>query len=285
MLEKRFKAVPTQLFAVSGTIAGVVTVVDTSLFKVKQQVIVAANSLPNLDALEVKNIISTTQMMIGLQSTNIFLPIDLSAYTTSLAAKIFANEQRRPTITADDFERACYEEEPTVAKRVVMVDKYGDKYDENNPLPIAFDGTISIGDVQIKDQDGDELQVNNDGSINVNVVSSPSSSPGLMTLYQEVSSVVSGVETTMATYIAPTNGFKLYRINVSGDNIALFTLSVAGVVVAVKRTFFGNLNENFIFEPFENGLEVLAGDQLQVTVIHQRPFIADFEVTIMGLNL
>jgi len=147
MLEKRLKAVPAQLFAANGTADGIVTIPDTSLFKVKQHVIVAASTLPNLDKLEVKNIISPTQMVVGLQTTNIFLPFDISAYTAALGANIFANEQRRPTITSDDFERACYEEEPTVAKRVVMVDKFGNKYDDSNPIPV--NASVSVGDVNV----------------------------------------------------------------------------------------------------------------------------------------
>jgi S-adenosylmethionine hydrolase len=155
MLEKRFKIVAPQLFAVNGGADGTVTVPDTSLFKVKQQVIVVAASLINQDQLEVKNIISPTQMLLGLRTTNIFTGLDLSAYTTALGAFVFANEQKRPVITADDFERACFEEEPVVAKRVIMVDKWGNRYDSNNPVP-----TVTAGDNwdeidMTRDTDGD----------------------------------------------------------------------------------------------------------------------------------
>lgn len=147
MLEKRFRAVPSQLFTASGTANGIVTVPDTSLFKVKQQVIVAANTLTNLDQLEVKDIFSPTQMMVGPKTANINTPQNLSAYTVALGANIFANEQKRPQVPSDDFERACFEEEPVVAKRVIMVDKFGNKIDDNNPLPV--NASVSVGDINV----------------------------------------------------------------------------------------------------------------------------------------
>lgn len=147
MLEKRFRAVPAQSFAANGTTTGIITVPDTSLFKVKQQVIVAASTLPNLDQLEVKDVLSPTQMMLGPRTANITTPQDLSAYTTALGANVFANEQKRPQVPSDDFERACYEEEPTVAKRVIMVDKFGNKIDNANPFPV--NASVSIGDINV----------------------------------------------------------------------------------------------------------------------------------------
>lgn len=147
MLEKRFAAVPPQLFASNGTTNGVVTIADTSLFKVKQQVIITASALPNLDKIEVKHVISPTQMIVGPRTGPINSFTDVSAYTTAGTAFIFANEQLRPTITADDFERAVYEEEPTVAKRVILVDKFGNKIDDSNPLPV--DVEVVVSDVKV----------------------------------------------------------------------------------------------------------------------------------------
>ena len=46
MLEKRFIAVPPQLLIADGTANGIVTVANTRLFKVKQEVVLTAISLP-----------------------------------------------------------------------------------------------------------------------------------------------------------------------------------------------------------------------------------------------
>lgn len=134
MFEKRFAAVSAQLFTANGGTNGSISIADARLFKVKQHVIVSATGQTNLE-LEVKKVTSSTSMIVGPITGSINTFTDLSAYTTASTASVFANEQRRPTITSDDFERAVYEEEPIVAKRVILVDELGNKYDTANPLP------------------------------------------------------------------------------------------------------------------------------------------------------
>ncbi len=169
MLEKRYRAVAPQLFTANGTANGLITVPDTTLFKVKQDVHISANTLPTLYKLEVKDILSQTQMIIGPDGGAINLPTDLSAYTVALSAVIFCPaEQKRPAINSDEYMRAVYAEEPTVALRTFQVDELGNAYDSTNPLPVAFDGTISIGSVSIV-EGGNTLTVNPDGSLNVKI--------------------------------------------------------------------------------------------------------------------
>lgn len=186
MFEKRFAAIPPQSFIADGTTDGVITVADTRLFKVKQEVYLTATSLPNLDKIEVKSVISLTQLAIGPKNGSIKSRTDVSLYTTALSAVIGANEQDRPNIGMDYHERANFEEEPTVADRVILVDELGNKYNAQNPLPIAatFDGDVTVGDIRITADDNDpkvgdihssirigdgnnEVAVNPDGSINV----------------------------------------------------------------------------------------------------------------------
>lgn len=285
MFEKRLAAVPPQLFTSNGTADGRITVADASLFKVKQAVNLSGTALPNLN-LEIKSIPNGTTIFVGPIGPGIVDRTDISLYTTAATSFIFANEQLRPKIPEQEIERHTYEEEPTVARRVVMVDPMGNKYGEGNPLPIAFDGTVSVGNVTIQDDDGDELEINTDGSINVNVVSSPSSVPGLDVTYQETSAVASGSETTLISIVSPPSGMKIYKVDFGGENIALFRLKINGVTKSSKRTFFGgNLNDSFQFEPYTNGLELAPADILTITVVHNRPMTANFEVAVMGLNL
>jgi hypothetical protein len=60
---------------------------------------------------------------------------------------------------------------PVMADRVIDVDPYGNPYGPNNPYPVSFDGTISIGDVTVVGTAPNHypLEPNADGSINVDL--------------------------------------------------------------------------------------------------------------------
>jgi hypothetical protein len=294
MFEKRFAAVPAQVFTADGGADGSVSVADTSLFKVKQRVYVSATGQTNQE-LEVKKVASPTSMVVGPVTGNINTFTDLSAYTVLANATIFANEQKRPQISADDFERAVYEEEPTVAKRVILVDEFGNKYNNDNPLPTSaeFSGSISVGEVDqgapntddnawpVKITDGtNPLTINPDGSINVNLTSS-STAVGLSMAHNEISSVGAGVETTILTINPPPQGYRVSKIEVSGDTVALFRVKLNGATLVNKRSWWTDFNPTFNFENFENGLWLNPGQVLTITVTHTRPFLGSFEATAM----
>jgi hypothetical protein len=180
MLERSFAAVPEQVFTAVGGADGVITIANTSLFKVGQQVIVSGIGLPNLEV-EVKQVLSPTTLVVGDPTGSKYARTDLSSY--NIGARVFANEQKRPSIPAEELNRAIYEEEPTVGSRVVLVDASGNKYSNTNPLPTS--ASVSVGDITIgvadqgvpntianawpvKVTDGlDSLGINPDGSINV----------------------------------------------------------------------------------------------------------------------
>ena len=296
MLEKRFAAVPAQVFTANGGANGSVSIADTSLFKVKQQVIITATGQTNLE-LEVKKVVSPTSMIVGPTTGNINAFTDISAYTTALSASVSANEQKRPQISADDFERAVYEEEPTVAKRVILVDEFGNKYDTDNPLPTSatLSGDITIASVDQGDPntignawpveitDGvDSLAINPDGSINVNV-SGSTSTPGLTVTHDEITSVATAVETTILTAIAPPGGIRVCKVEVSGDTVAHYRVKLDGTTIINKRSWWTNFNQTFDFQEFANGLLLTSGQVLTVTVLHDRPFLGAFEATLMSI--
>ena len=108
---------------------------------------------------------------------------------------------------------------------------------------MAFDGTVSIGDVHILGPapDNNELIVNNDGSINVNVVETPIAGNTVKNIYNEVNAVVSGAITTLVQYTVPIiTGSILYRVSVSGENIAKYMLFVNSVQIDTRRTYYGS---------------------------------------------
>ncbi len=141
MMEKRFKAVAPQLLTADGDSRGLVTVVNTKLFKVKQQIRIENPGSPS-QLLEIKRIESINVMYVGPVTGSIDNRTDTSGYTVALGAFIYAEEQMRPKIPEHEVERNTYEEEPVVARRVLLVDPLGNSIDDGNPLPI--DGTISV---------------------------------------------------------------------------------------------------------------------------------------------
>jgi hypothetical protein len=98
--------------------------------------------------------------------------------------------------------------------------------------------------------------------------------------YHEVLSVASGITTTIVTYTV-TAGHEnvLERVSVSGENIALYTVLINGIPVDTQRTYFGGaLNAEFQFMSTINyGTVLNAGDIVSVTVLHTRPYVANFE--------
>jgi hypothetical protein len=137
-VERKLAEIGPLLFTSNGTTSGVVTVADTKGFKVKARVTISATSLPNLN-LEIKRVLSKTQLIVGAPG-NILFKTDISLYTVALNSTIHQPEQDRPGIPTEQHERAVYEEEPTLAKRVFIVDEYGNPYDIDNPFPTTSAG-------------------------------------------------------------------------------------------------------------------------------------------------
>lgn len=298
MYEKRFAAVSPQLFTVDGSSAGQLTIADTRLFKVKQKVIIKADSLPNIE-LEVKRIDSINVMYVGSDSGNIDFRTDISAYTVALNAAVFANEQKRTNIPEQEIERLTYEEEPTVARRVTIVDPLGDLVSEKNPLPVAavFDGDVKVGDIRITANDDDpaigdlhssvrigdgtnEVKVNADGSLNV--VIPPSAGGIFVNQFSEISSVPSGSLTDILTYVVPVSYTgTLCRVEVGGNNVATYEIYKNTELKARIRTWFGTaLTHTCEFSSGTSGPELVAGDTIKIKVIHNRPFTGDFEARL-----
>lgn len=143
LTERKWLIVSPQLLTANGTSDGVVTVDDTSLFRVKQKVELVSLTQPRTeqDFLEIKRILSNTQMVVG-EGKDINNKADLSAFLTTDIATIEGREQARSSIDSINIERGSYEEEPVLAKRVILVDKYGNRYDQENPIPV--DATVSV---------------------------------------------------------------------------------------------------------------------------------------------
>lgn len=162
-----------------------------------------------------------------------------------------------------------------------------------NILEIEPDGSLNAN-VEIDAADGDNiaisdgsntLAINPDGSINVNITQS---NPGeLKSVYNEISSVVSGVLTTIQTYTAPAGKTTyLQKAEVSGTNIAEYTILVNATIEDKKRTYFGgDLNAMFKFIETGTGLPLAVGDTVTTKVIHNRPNSGDFNSRIQVIEV
>lgn len=182
--EKRLEEIPAQLILSNGDITGRIAVTDASIFTVKQVITLFSDSVSPIEY-QVKHVIPGF-IYLGRPDKPITEYSKLSQFTLVDNTKISAREQSRSTISQPDIQRAVYAEEPTVAIRTILVDKMGNDYRKENPIPVQLsDGSITIDtlnvDVQLTDKDtpgrthdtvriGDgtnELEINDDGSINV----------------------------------------------------------------------------------------------------------------------
>lgn len=150
MFEKRFARVSAQLFTADGTANGRVFVSDTRLFKVKQKVLVNSSLSVSPLELEVKQVISINEMVLGPKGGSIKAFTDLSSFTTAAGSYVEANEQQRPEIPVLEIPRFTYEEEPTVAWRTIAVDQLGAPYNRQNPFPVFLEDAKIDATVDVK---------------------------------------------------------------------------------------------------------------------------------------
>lgn len=163
-------------------------------------------------------------------------------------------------------------------------------------LKINSDGSIDVNCIisaandSIRISDGtDTLAINTDGSINANITGSVSISSGdvnvietgtVATVYNEVLSIASATLTTIVSYTA-VQPSRLKVVEVSGTNIAEFTVYVNGSPIHKKRTYYGYLDSSF---QFSKGYALVASDVVQVKVLHYQSTVGDFSAFALLLK-
>lgn len=140
----------------------VITVTSTVGLHTKQIVTLTKPGIKSQDFV-IKRIISDTQIHIGKVDTNFVTyenPIEFSGGTLEMY------EQERNKMGSEVYFRAVYEEEPAVALRNVLVDRHGQHYTEDNPMPIYGSLTVDIGnEVEIKNDLNNPIPVSGTVSI------------------------------------------------------------------------------------------------------------------------
>ena len=133
--EKSWKVISPRLFTANGGVDGLVTIADTLPFKVKQQVIIQSSTTGPI-RLQINRVENHTQIYVGMIGSPISSRADISAFLVADGATIEAPFQVRSSVPEQEIERLTYDEEPTVARRTVLVDEWGDYYTLGNPLPV-----------------------------------------------------------------------------------------------------------------------------------------------------
>lgn len=116
----------------------------------------------------------------------------------------------------------------------------------------------------------------------------PVTTQNVVIAYNGVTSVASSSLTPVLTYtVPPAMMFYIGRVEFSGTDIAQFRILINGIVMGIKRTYFGGeLNGTFEFSlPTGMGVTMVAGDVLVLDVEHQRPMLGDFDATLVGLTV
>jgi hypothetical protein len=99
--------------------------------------------------------------------------------------------------------------------------------------------------------------------------------------FAEAASVAASMPTDVISFTASANT-RLVTASVSGNNVAMYTLLINGVVKGRKYTSFGaSLNTEF---KLNTGLSVVSGDIVKIQVYHTRPFVGDFSAKLILEN-
>jgi hypothetical protein len=162
--EKSYERIDPVYFTADGQENGIITVESVECFKVKMVVQIYAKgvSTENGARFMVKRVLNETQMLIGpYDKPALHLKTDMRAYTVANEAFVEFAPTDRPDIPMEDYERAVYEEEPVVAKRVISVDKLGNTFGKShqgqqqfiegsitgsvyNNLKLAYNNTLQV---------------------------------------------------------------------------------------------------------------------------------------------
>lgn len=99
--------------------------------------------------------------------------------------------------------------------------------------------------------------------------------------YGTLTALASSTKTTIVSHTVPSGmTLKIKQVQVSGSNVATYTIEVDSTEEAKKRTYFTEYNAEFDFHGFEIG----EGSVVDVKVIHSRPSTGDFEARILGIE-
>jgi hypothetical protein len=162
-----------------------------------------------------------------------------------------------PSVTVSDV---------TLSGPITVTNEVEVKNDAGSPIP------VDAVNFDIRDLNFAQDKVDVSGSTVI------TTQPAALNFFNEISSVPSGVYTTVLTKTV-TVAAKLKLASCSSNNIAEYEVVLNGIVIDKKRTNFGaGLNCDFYFE---NGITLVPTDVLVVRARHDRPYMADINAKLI----
>lgn len=102
--------------------------------------------------------------------------------------------------------------------------------------------------------------------------------------FAESLAVPPGVETTILTFVAGADTF-VQRVRTSGENVAAYYAKLNGSVIDIQRSSYTQFNCDFNFAILpDDGVRMVTGDTLTVTVLHNRPTSSNHNAMLQGIQ-
>jgi hypothetical protein len=257
--EKLWKLIGPKPFTSDGGTDGRVTIADTVHFKVKQLIILKSSSILQ-EIYQVNRVENSTTLYLGPVNSRIEARSDLSLFTTADSATIEAIVQPRSKVPEQEVERITYDEEPTVARRVVLVDPYGDYYTLDSPLPVDAVLNVDSLDISLDAKTGDNISI----SAHLNPLFSEAASTLTLSTYQQVFS-----------YTSTNANTRISAIISSISTTANAVVKINGTIIRKFRTSPAERQASFIFHEHR---PLPLGAILTVEVQPDRMLNAPFDV-------
>jgi len=264
-IEKKWETIPPRSFTADGTVDGIVTVNTTIGFRVKQKVLLKQGPVPTGEPFIINRVLSETQLRVGPIGRSIAECADISSYTVASGATIEVREQPHNPIEQKEHERAVYEEEPIVAKRVFLIDTFGNPAayvkDSEGTYRLAVDANVSI--------DTANINVDLDANTGDNVAISRHQNP--FTALVDVDVAKAGLDTANYTEIlsltSSSDDLRLSVIKIKADTLGVFRVKIDGFIKDYFMTSPMERNVKFIFK---EDLDLLNTKELKVEFLPER---------------
>lgn len=224
MYNKRLPDVPPQPFTANGTSNGRVIIARPWVFKTGQIALLTSTTQPILQV-QIKRI-EETRLFVGPVDHNVESRSDISAYLVSESAAIYAVEQLRPMLIKDQSYSVIdleHEEEPTVARRVLIVDPAGRPIDStlaDGQRALAVSATLTtVGPLTVNQGTG-------------------GASPWLIVMQRPAVDVISesySVGSGSPTNLIPT--VHTFRSTVTVQNLSTVPVFIGGTTVSSTTGF------------------------------------------------
>lgn len=153
--ERDLSPVAPILLVTNGGTEGQITLATTLGLFVKQLAQLKATGVTTL-TVQIKRVLSLTQILVGLPGNPLDHRVNVSAFTTALGANLSCTLQDKSTLPMESRLFASYIQEPSNSWRVTPVDSFGNSFDPSNPVPIT--GDINVTSVQLFNLPYDSIQ-------------------------------------------------------------------------------------------------------------------------------